>query len=680
MNQYRKSGYKPVLCKGYHPKYNPEHDYRIAKQPKDAGFTSETYVGPADETIDVWISEGGWVGWVLPEGVLVVDYDNGVDDEHLIESIFSKNGIAPGIVKTNNGKQAVFKDPGGISGIEQYSKLGPLVCYRVGRKNQCIWPPINGRTWEAWQDTKNLPTLPKELYPASTLYDYLEVLSWQLRKAYRRGLIHGNDDIDLSYMAYLVGELKLPEADACKSFSRVFEREYDHARTVKLYQRVNERIKKGETLRGPGTFIQTLKDKGLEDIVGITAKIGSFLKRQESEQTITGDILSHIFTWNELINFDTSVEWLLEKLIPRGAITLVFCPGGGGKTWLLMQIAKAISTGEPFGELKTTQTPVYFIDFENPLAVVKERREKIGPATNFFYWHLACPIGPRKLDSAEWEDYKRLPPGLIIFDTLRASHSGDENSSKDMALILSRLKELREAGFTIVILHHTPKGNDGTYKGSTAILDLADHVLSLENTSKCDDEFDPDAVFKFGCRIKTRFEPFSIYLSFNPEIGFIPQEDPDVSTMKIMANILQKEGPLNQKEFRATLEDKLEMKKVRIFKLLKKGTGTFWKTDRGDKNSITYSCLVSCFPVFPLHKVAENWKTDLDGFNGNRKQVEEKNTIPVENIKFSSFPKDSEKTDKQELEDSEEFQMEVERYLKQGLPKSEAIWLAKEGI
>jgi hypothetical protein len=676
---YRQNGYKPVLCKGYHRQYNPNQDYKIAKQPKDQGFTSKNYVGPTDEVIEKWISEGGGVGWVLPEGVLVVDYDDGADDEQLIESIYLKDRINPGVAKTNNGKQAVFKNPGGISGIKQYCKIGPLVCYRIGGKNQCIWPPTNGRTWDVWKDFKELPDLPKELYPASSFHDYLTVLSWQLGKNYRKGLIQGNDDIDLSYMAYLTEELKLSEAEACKAFLQIFGKEYDQDRTVKLYQRVLEKIKNGEPLRGAGTFIQTLKDKGFDSLIWIITKINGLLRGQENKQTL--DILSQIFTWNEIANLDLSVEWLLEKLIPKGAITLVFCPGGGGKTWLLMQIARAIATGERFGELQTLQTPVYFVDFENPLVVVKERREKIGPAMNFYYWHLACPVGPRKLDSAEWEDYKQLPPGLIIFDTLRASHLGDENSSKDMALVLSRLKELREAGFTIVILHHTPKGNDGTYKGSTAILDLADHVLSLENTSKRDDvEFDADAIYKFGCKIKTRFEPNSIYLSFDPEHGFSPKEDPDISTMKIMANILKKEGPLNQNRFREILEAKLEMKKSRIFKLLKRGTGTFWKTDKGDKNSIIYSCLLSCFPVFPLTKVAENRKTDLDGFNGNGKGIEEKPTLPFDNTKISSFPKDNKKTDKQDLEDSEEFQAEVERYLKQGLSKSEAIWLAREGL
>ncbi len=385
------------------------------------------------------------------------------------------------------------------------------------------------------------------------------------------------------------------------------------------------------------------------------------------------NILSQLFRWDDIAEMDVSTEWLLEKLLPKGAISLVFCPGGGGKTWLLMQLAKAIATGEPFGDLQTLQAPVYFIDFENPLSVVKERREKIGPAPGFWYWHLACPTGPRKLDEEAWTDYKTLPPGLLIFDTLRASHNGDENSSKDMALVLSRLKELREAGFTIVVLHHTPKGNDGTYKGSTAILDLADHVLSLERQGKTEDEeFDPDSIFKFGCRIKTRFEPHSVFLSFDPAHGFTTKDDPDDETMKIMRDILSKEGPLKQKEFRKTLEEKLEMKKSRIFKLLRKGTGTLWNVERGDKNSMLYSSI----PVFPLTKVAENWKTESGDFMGNGKHNDVNNTKTFDAVGFSSFPEGDGKTEKTE----DMFERAVMYYREQGLSEQEARFLAREEV
>lgn len=361
-----------------------------------------------------------------------------------------------------------------------------------------------------------------------------------------------------------------------------------------------------------------------------------------------GDILSVLFRWNDIALMNISTEWVLEKLIPKGAITLFFGSGGIGKSWLTAQIARAIAVGEAFGNLQTVKSHVCLVDHENPLSVVQDRSRKVGPAEDFLVWHLACQVAPPKLDSDQWVLYKQLPQGVLIFDTLRASHTGDENSSKDMALVLSRLKELRETGFTVVVLHHTAKGQDGTYKGSTAILDLADHVLSLEKQGKGEeDEFDPDAIYKFGCRIKTRFEPHHVFLSFDPANGFGMKDDPDIEMMKIMRGILDREGPLKQKDFRKVLEDQLQMKKARIFKLLKKGTGDFWETERGWKdNAIVYSALLSGFPVFPPYKGVENQKTNLDLSGRDEKHTSVGEMKTVDTHGFAGFRVGMEKTEK----------------------------------
>ena len=70
---------------------------------------------------------------------------------------------------------------------------------------------------------------------------------------------------------------------------------------------------------------------------------------------------------------------------------------------------------------------------------------------------------------------------------------------------MERLKQLKDMGFAILLLHHTPKGNENTYKGSTAFLDLCDHVLGLERAGYADEEieFDRNALYKFGTRLSS---------------------------------------------------------------------------------------------------------------------------------------------------------------------------------
>src|SRR3989304_2128007 len=237
-----------------------------------------------------------------------------------------------------------------------------------------------------------------------------------------------------------------------------------------------------------------------------------------------------------------------------------------------------------------TQSNILYPLLENPLSVLKQRVENIGQSDNLYVWHISNTLQPPRLDTKDWELYRQLPPGLLIFDTLRASHLSDENNSQDMAVVIGRLKELREAGFTILLLQHTPKGNEGIYKGSTALLDLVDHVLSIESVKDADGEpieFDKDNLYRLGVRIKTRYEPHHVFLKFNPGIkGFEFAKDPDIEIMEAINELLANKEGLNTNQIYEMVKKELDIKsKGQVLKLLKKGEGVYWNVEaRGRAN------------------------------------------------------------------------------------------------
>jgi archaellum biogenesis ATPase FlaH len=298
------------------------------------------------------------------------------------------------------------------------------------------------------------------------------------------------------------------------------------------------------------------------------------------------DPMTFLRKGSDLLSLDCCVEWVVDKLIPKQSITLLHGKGGIGKTWISLIIGNAVSKGIDFMNLNTEQMFVVFIDFENSLPVLVERVKKID-ASEILFWHNTNETRPPKLDRGEWTQYKNLPMGLLIFDTLRASQSRDENSSQDMAFIMSRLKELRDMGFTIILLHHTPKSNDRTYKGSTALMDLADHVLSLHRVRKgsledIDDE-DEEGYYRFGTKEKTRYEPFHIFLDFDPEKGFISAPDPDLEDMRELHNIIvelkdsQGELPI-QSQILDKAKEELNFGNIKTRKLLKRGESKYWNS------------------------------------------------------------------------------------------------------
>lgn len=301
-------------------------------------------------------------------------------------------------------------------------------------------------------------------------------------------------------------------------------------------------------------------------------------------QSRNDGLLRSLFTWNTVKELDTQVDYIVEGLLPRQAITLLFGKGGVGKTWLVLALGKSVSLGEPFNDLATIKTPTIFIDFENPLPLLKRRIELIGgESDNFYIWHFACESPPPKLDTIDWIRYFDLPDdALLIFDTLRSVHNLDENSSQDMTLIMDRLKTLRERGYTILLLHHTPKTDEGIFKGSTAIADLSDHILGLEKIERGAHAFDLDAVYRLGVRNKSRYAPFECFLAFDPGEGFMSVENPDIVKLKGIRELLQTFTPRNQKELVKYINETCGYSHNKIRELLKKGEGTYWRVN-GDR-------------------------------------------------------------------------------------------------
>ena len=329
-------------------------------------------------------------------------------------------------------------------------------------------------------------------------------------------------------------------------------------------------------------------------------------------------IVSRIETWNEIRSLDIKVEWLMDRLIPKESITVLFGKGGIGKTWLMMDLARCIGGGVDYLGHETQKTTVVFIDFENPIAVLNTRTQKLGEAENVYFWRVGNELKPPKLDSNNWVLYKDLPQGaLLVIDTLRASHGRDENASDQMAGVMERVKELRDLGFTIVLLHHTPKNSDKISKGSTAIVDLADHILNLSKVRKTrdgedilvDDDDDEEAVYRFGVREKTRFDPHHIYLILNPDRGFELAPDPEEETFKSMHRVLENSGRLQKTQF-AKECGALGIGQKKARKLIDRGIGRFWKMDStGSKNTqvLTVIQFGSLAPPIGTAKLQNGW-------------------------------------------------------------------------
>ena len=262
---YTASGFKALQCKGWHKQYNPKTDYKTAKEAVTKGFTGQEYRGLSLVECEEWIEQGGWICWTIPKGIIALDIEDD-DTVAYIISLCKKQGIPPGIHKTKNGWHIFFSCTNDISADSNaIMKMGAKVTYRVGGKNYLILSPTEDRYWEQWLPVQELPKLPEEFYPynKSDKSEVIRALSWNLGDSRKTGLLHGYDDIDTSYMVYLI-EHDFKLNDVQDMYQLLFRQEYDSRRTEAMYNRTVERLNNGSQVRGSGSLIQKLKELKLE--------------------------------------------------------------------------------------------------------------------------------------------------------------------------------------------------------------------------------------------------------------------------------------------------------------------------------------------------------------------------------------------------------------------------------
>ena len=300
----------------------------------------------------------------------------------------------------------------------------------------------------------------------------------------------------------------------------------------------------------------------------------------------------------DLAKMDYKIEWVLEGVIAKHANHLLYAAGGTGKSFCMLTIATGVANGEDVFGLKVEQMPVLYIDFENPVSVVVDRVRRIGGSLNLKVWHLDNNPPPYHFDEDGWEIYKEFEPGLIVVDSLRSSHHLDENSSKDIGLLMERLKFIRGASSTIVLIHNENKA--GGYRGSTSLADLVDQVLCYDCVERIGDEKEVEliktksTIRRLGIGGKHRFDtpiiqnPIYVTLGSNGIPSLAEPVNVDLC-LKVQSRMSSLKTPPNQGQMVKIIESITGLKRNKALDIIASGEGIFWCECRsGRNNAITY--------------------------------------------------------------------------------------------
>lgn len=250
------------------------------------------------------------------------------------------------------------------------------------------------------------------------------------------------------------------------------------------------------------------------------------------------------------------VKYLIPGFLPEGCITMFSGGAGSGKSSLVMKLTDEISNGKPLFGWQQAARKVLYLDRENPPGVVDERfnRMRIGYGDNFKYFggHLGIDI-PKRIFSMpgfkQWLNRDSVKP-IVVVDSQIAFQEGKETDSNDVRAFYQPLRDLTFQGITVIVIHHTGKGESTKeFRGSEDIRAAVDVGYTVNNATK--GVLSKLTLSAFKCRIKIEEE-----LAFNYVDGeFIPQ-NLKAAKDELLTMILRNHPGINKTEFRKLAMDK----------------------------------------------------------------------------------------------------------------------------
>lgn len=184
----------------------------------------------------------------------------------------------------------------------------------------------------------------------------------------------------------------------------------------------------------------------------------------------------------ELKHFDKGKAIaLVEDFIYTNSVTLIYSPPKQGKSWLAYGLAQKISQSEEIKE-------IYYLDMDNSFSTMKERG---FDKTLFEIDGLMCltkatiqlsPLDKLK-EIASYAKKEAFDNVLFVVDTIKDFIDFDNKTQAK--LFMNLIVEIRDAGATIIILHHSNKNEKGI-SGNQAFINSSDNIYSLKQTNKED--------------------------------------------------------------------------------------------------------------------------------------------------------------------------------------------------
>jgi len=190
---------------------------------------------------------------------------------------------------------------------------------------------------------------------------------------------------------------------------------------------------------------------------------------------------------------------LLEPILTRQSLAMLYAWRGIGKSWLALSIGYAVATGSKLLRWNAPEPArVLYIDGELPASVLQSRMAMIiqsfdnePPGADYFQIitpdmqpdgvmpNLSDPKGQAAID-----DHARHADLIIVDNLSTMARTGKENEGESWLPVQQWALQHRAQGRAILFVHHSGKG--GQQRGSSRREDVLDTVISLKRPQDYD--------------------------------------------------------------------------------------------------------------------------------------------------------------------------------------------------
>lgn len=183
--------------------------------------------------------------------------------------------------------------------------------------------------------------------------------------------------------------------------------------------------------------------------------------------------------------------YIVKNLLLESQVSMLAGPPNTGKSSIVAMLAANVAVGQDIDQFRTKQAAVIINGAEDELGLVERAHGHLdNPPAHFpglFITHRPFDLRNGRAMTKAIADVENIKARtgaerlMVVFDTLNLCiGDGDENSARDMSLVVGNAQRLaKQTGAHVMIVHHTSAADPAKPRGSTVMRGNVDTLLVL---------------------------------------------------------------------------------------------------------------------------------------------------------------------------------------------------------